>query len=345
MKAKKSTLALLVFAALVLVVSPALAETEDTGATMPKKKVVMETSITDYTISSGDTLWDISASFYGDPWLWPTIWELNPYIADPHWIYPDNKLKVKIIEGMEYVWKSGKVPDFLAPADWWDPSFYYKTQSNRVDFLSKAKFEQAGEIVDHIDDLLLLGQHDTVFFTMPEETNVQLGDTFTVFRMREKVKHPKKGGSLGYVVDLLGEIETVNSTTLKNGRVVYTGDITFSMAEMSVEDRVVMMPREPYIVTLNKTSLDLKGSVVAFEPGRSFFGQQDIVFIDLGLKDGLEIGNSFSIWRESKNKKRLPGYFVGNLLVIHVEPSTATALVTNSLRELFVGDEIQSDIE
>lgn len=47
-----------------------------------------------YTIQKGDTLWDLSQKFLNNPWYWPKIWSLNPYIENPHWIYPGNKLKV-----------------------------------------------------------------------------------------------------------------------------------------------------------------------------------------------------------------------------------------------------------
>ncbi|MBZ0274060.1 LysM peptidoglycan-binding domain-containing protein [bacterium] len=328
---------------LFVAVSAAVAETDQAPAETPPNQIAIETDIMEYTITSGDTLWDLSTRFYGDPWLWPTIWELNPYIADPHWIYPDNKLKVRLVEGLSYAWKGGE-PSFLAPADWWDPTFYYTTQQNMVDFITKAEIEQSGEIVDEIDDSLLLGEYHDIYFTMPEETNVQLGDIFTVYRERESVRSPKEG-SLGNMIETLGEIETTNSTTLKNGRVVYTGRIVRSTAEIAVADKVVMMPRDSYTVTLNKTSLDLEGNIVAFHPERINFGQFETVFIDVGMKDGVEVGNSFSIWRESKDESRLPGYFIGNLIVVHVEPDNATALVTNSLREMAVGDRIQSDID
>lgn len=47
-----------------------------------------------YVIQRGDTLWDLAARFYSDPYLWPQIWEKNDYILDAHWIYPGDPLEI-----------------------------------------------------------------------------------------------------------------------------------------------------------------------------------------------------------------------------------------------------------
>ena len=49
-----------------------------------------------YTIVRGDTLWDLAGRYYENPYLWPQIWELNPYILDAHWIYPGDPLVVSL---------------------------------------------------------------------------------------------------------------------------------------------------------------------------------------------------------------------------------------------------------
>ena len=49
-----------------------------------------------YLIRGGDTLWELSGRFYGDPYLWPQIWEQNRYIQDAHWIYPGDPLVVGV---------------------------------------------------------------------------------------------------------------------------------------------------------------------------------------------------------------------------------------------------------
>jgi hypothetical protein len=45
-----------------------------------------------YVIVKGDTLWDLAKRYYGNPYLWPQLWEKNQYIKDAHWIYPGDPL-------------------------------------------------------------------------------------------------------------------------------------------------------------------------------------------------------------------------------------------------------------
>lgn len=48
-----------------------------------------------HTVKKGDTLWDLAATYLGDAYQWPQIYQLNKdLIKDPHWIYPDQVFKL-----------------------------------------------------------------------------------------------------------------------------------------------------------------------------------------------------------------------------------------------------------
>ncbi|HYN20305.1 MAG TPA: LysM peptidoglycan-binding domain-containing protein [Thermoanaerobaculia bacterium] len=63
-----------------------------------------------HIIERGDTLWDLAARFFGDPYLWPQIWEKNQYILDAHWIYPGDPLVLGIeVAPVETLTEAGEV--------------------------------------------------------------------------------------------------------------------------------------------------------------------------------------------------------------------------------------------
>jgi len=47
---------------------------------------------TTHDVVKGDTMWDITGHYLGNPFLWPSIWKLNPQIKDAHWIYPGDTI-------------------------------------------------------------------------------------------------------------------------------------------------------------------------------------------------------------------------------------------------------------
>ena len=61
-----------------------------------------------YIIQKGDTLWDLAGKWFGDPFLWPQVWDENRYILDSHWIYPGDPL---VVPGQPTVVPDGGPPE------------------------------------------------------------------------------------------------------------------------------------------------------------------------------------------------------------------------------------------
>ena len=47
-----------------------------------------------YHVQPGDTLSGVAERFYGTADAWPRVWSFNPAITNPHWIYPDGRIRL-----------------------------------------------------------------------------------------------------------------------------------------------------------------------------------------------------------------------------------------------------------
>ncbi len=52
-----------------------------------------------HLVRRGDTLWDLCNHYYQNPWAWPKVWSYNPQIANPHWIYPGDQVRMTSATG------------------------------------------------------------------------------------------------------------------------------------------------------------------------------------------------------------------------------------------------------
>lgn len=315
-----------------------------------------------HVVASGDTLWDISENYLGTPWVWPSIWESNPDVANPHRIYPKDRIwitpnKMKRVTEEEAEALLSRVPEApfeeyaeLPPAAV-DEVFDATPTTPRLStftfprlsdsgYVSSEAYAGSGAIVDSPSPHTYLAQTRRVYLNLGEG-EVSVGDRFDVVRATEKVRDPKSGRNYGVLVDRLGWLEVVRTRAESSEAI-----IRMSFAEMERGDRI--LPPETFASELpyRMNSGEIEGSVVFFEQSRSSMAQGDLVFLNRGAEDGLEVGNPLEVFRDkgrardpmTKAKVTLPEDIVAGMIVISSEPETSVAVVTHSREEIEIGD-------
>lgn len=284
-----------------------------------------------YTVEKGDTLWDISEHFYDSPWVWPDLWQKNDYIANPHWIYPGDRIRIFGREGMERVSSTRLTPETPPKVATQEAPHYLYADIDSIGFVRKDPVTPWGTIFKVKEDKVLISEGDVVYVRPAEGVTFVPGDRFTVYRTFEPVRDPQTRAPIGVQHYIVGVVEMTDvEPRFSMGKVVR------SFRHIEIND--LLMPyetRSPQI-TLTDSEMGLKGKIVVAEEREEVIGDLDVVFIDKGRKDRIKVGQAYSVyyqdkesfdWRGKDSILLAPVDF-GKILILHTEETTATALVT-----------------
>jgi len=302
-----------------------------------------------YVVRPGDSLWKISGRFFDNPLLWPRLWEINPYIDNPNLIYPGDVLALKAkqpdIPVVKVEPKMHKVSfeDIEAPP----PVFYY-SRGGSEGFITPDQWEHMGTILTSEPPKILLGTGDIVYTNVGSKNGVSTGDRFTIFRTSKPVYHPMTNNKIGYKVQIAGELEIIEVL----GKRKSTAVITSSYVEITRGARV--RPAEPFVkeVILRKGEQRADGVIVETKNNTALSGRGDVVYIDIGEEQSIVPGNTFSIYTlprkiydPDKGKRVvIPGTLIGKMVILEVEEMSATGVITESSRQIEVGNIVSLDI-
>ncbi len=305
-----------------------------------------------HTVQKGDTLWDLSSRYYRNAWGWPKLWSYNPQITNPHWIYPGDVIRL--------------LPPGGGPAP--APAPTAKTESTlptsriigrakaptgiflrQTGFVEPGELAQAGKIVGSKEEKLMLGTLDEAYVRFTKERPFQVGERYTIYQPTEAVKHPLTGKYLGHMVEIYGEGEVRAVTDGKIARIAIVDSVN------PIERGFLVGPlkRQFKVVQPVTDKADLQGVVVATLIPHELVGADNIVFIDKGRNDGVEIGNRFIVTRRGDgyqpllssgpmDDRRFPRENIGELLVVDVRDRIATCFMTRSTVEARVGDRVEA---
>lgn len=308
----------------------------------------------DYTVVKGDTLWDISARFLERPWQWPEIWQANPQIKNPHLIYPGDLISLSYINGQPVLTLSRGLTTYkLSPEAReikLDQAIPTIPRAAIAAFLSKPlvvgeeTLNSAPYIVASADERLILAAGDKAYVRGIENDD---DEQFSVFRGGKVYTDSETAEILGYEaiytadasLEKVGDISTV---MLRNtNREVLIGDRLLPVDDG--EDEMNFFPHAP--------DHAVDGRIISVFDGVSQIGQYQIVVLDRGSRDALEVGHVLTVLQAGQTVKdsvtsikndmiTLPDESAGIAMVFKVFEKVSYALVMKANRPIHLNDKV-----
>lgn len=301
-----------------------------------------------YTVQKGDTLWDLSRKFSNTPWVWPELWSHNnPKILNPNLIYPGQKILIykKDWEGSE---KTVKLSQPIEPAAPTAPTekndTIYKT-FNRIDqvgFIRKTAVPHYGTIFKSKDDLILIGTGAMVYIhPEPGAPALTVGGKYTIFRTFDRIIDPETKKDIGIQHLLTGVIEI---TSVESKFAI--GNIVASYQDIQINDLLMPYTQRDTKIPIRQSPDGISGQVIKPEEGQILIGENAIIFINKGKNNGIEIGQKYSLFLQESARPNpeevrqvdLTPLNIGEVFVLHTEPTTSTVLITSSNQQITAGN-------
>jgi hypothetical protein len=320
-----------------------------------------------HTVKRGDTLWDISKIFLKSPWRWPELWGMNlDQIRNPHLIYPGQVLYLDKSNGRARlrvgqpvgvpgstvklkprVRSSGADGDAIAAI----PFNLIEPFLNEAVIFPANELEKAPRIVAAREGRVLIGRGDTAYVRGDLGTQRD----FRIFREPRPLRDPSTKEILGYEATYVGAAEyirpgeTRNATDGKAEVVPATFTVTSIRQEAGVGDRLSPVPPNEFSnYAPHAPQGAMAGQIVSVYGEALQAGQNQIVALNRGSRDGVERGHVLALWRDgisvidptdpSKPTIKLPDERHGNLFVFRVFERMSYALILTVKEPVKSGD-------
>jgi len=319
-----------------------------------------------YTVISGDTMWDICGRELKDPYLWQKVWERNPHITDPNWIYPDDRIdlninqpvkdtfvkeenKIKYQEGETKQFNfmdtevttepaserkvSGYKPKPVKVVDTQDKS---NDEANRLQyememnpFIIESRDKEFGKIIKIENDALNAVLNGIVYINKGEKHKVKEGDEFITYSISsETVEHPITFDNIGEIIIPSGKLKVLMAykDTSKCQVISQLNTIPVGSSIVTEYSKIVLSEKN--------IKANYEGYIIYLDKGRNNAGLGAIVFIDRGIRQSVKAGMYFDVFTVKKYTKGLdgtikeiPSQIKGRIKVINARENTSTCIV------------------
>ncbi|MGH7665057.1 MAG: LysM peptidoglycan-binding domain-containing protein [Gemmatimonadaceae bacterium] len=309
-----------------------------------------------HTVVEGNTLWEISQMYLGDPFLWPEVYRVNTdVVEDPHWIFPGEVLLIP--EGIgtlaeaplptmeagpavlpsgptvfaggprrsgastrSYVGREQEPRTELTPGEFYAAPWVDRNGGPRGSGLIVTSADVPGVSAASARDRFQI--NDRVYVVAPEGEVVSVGDRYLSYALG-----PELAG-LGQVVIPTGVLEIIepSNADASVARVVEQYDeITMDQHLVTLEPFAMIAGLRPVPVELGLTA-----EIVWIPQAPILPSLQSYVVIDASSHDGIAPGDQLTVVlprRETHDGLHLPEIEIAVAQVVRATPYGATALV------------------
>ena len=313
-----------------------------------------------YTVQPGDTLWDIAALFLQDAWYWPEIWQVNPYVANPHLIYPGDILSLADVDGRPVIrLQRGAVErgtverqsprirvEPLEDAIPTIPTAVLRAFFSRPTVIEDSQLAELPYVVAHPEGLIgSAGENVYV-----RGTNEAVGFIYDFLHLGDPLVDPDNNQTLGYEGIYVGQ-----------GRIQRTGDpatvlLTDSAREARRGDYLLQIENvEPANYFPRPPGGEIDGRIISVIDGLSLIGQYQVVVLNRGAVHGLEPGHVLTAFKTGElvddeisqsgfraEKVRLPDEPAGTMMVFRIFDRMSYALVMEATSDIRVLDTVRN---
>ena len=300
-----------------------------------------------HVIQKGDTLWGICNKYYGDPWIWPELWEMNQFITNPHWIKPGEVVTIFEYEELKAMAQAKKTPATVKKQPAGKPmgiDVSSVTNTKALGFFAQENVESWGKIFDFETEKILVGKKDTVYAKM-FKGGIAPGDKFTIYTTSKPVNHSVTGEQLGYVHIFKGilEIEKVEKD-------YHIARISESFRTVQKDD--LLIPYSPVGSCI--LPIPCKGAltahIVAAKDALKLHGQYSVVYVDAGRDAGILTGNLLEVIKErtsvsdqeKKESVALPPTILAKILILQTKEDTSIGLVYWASKDFSNGAKVRA---
>jgi hypothetical protein len=307
-----------------------------------------------HVVSEGDTLYDLSGAYYGDVYQWPKLWSYNAHITNPHWIYPGDIIYLR--------------PPKAAPQAGAQAASEKATEGGlhmpAAGFITKEKLEYSGRITGSPKEANLLSPLDVAWVGFGEDAYTdEEQDELSKTEQREMSDSSPKEGDLYAIVREAGTIEDSDGNEVGQKYLVIgslritevsdeyfdTSEIVQAWREIERGDYLIPYERQLKVVEPVKSDKDMVAEIVDGIDALFDYGEFHYVFVNKGAEDGIRPGNRFFVYqrregldfRGTHTDDKVPWRRVGQVMVIDVREQYSLAVITDSAREVNIGDRLE----